>query len=222
MENIEKYTKKLCSHPLFAGCNVEALSRILREYDASVKTVNTDEEILSPATTSRSVGMLLSGKAAVTTPDPSKVVLLRYLNEGDLFGIANLFTMQPYVSVIRAVGTCKLLCIPELAIRALLETDHTFMYAYLSFLSGRICFLNKKIGYLTAGSAERRLALYLLSLGQSPVTLPLSISALAEVLDVGRASLYRAFEHLTEDGFLKKEGRVFHLSDTEKMLNKYQ
>lgn len=219
---LEKNVRKLCEHPLFSGCDFEKLSSILNECGSTVTQVSVGKEILSPQRPDRFVGMLLFGKATVTTPDRSKNVLLKQISSGELFGIANLFTAQPYVSVIRAVGPCKVLYIPECAIRKLLENDKEFMYRYLSFLSGKICFLNKKIGYLTAGSAERRLALYLLSLGQNPITLPLSISSLSEVLDVGRASLYRAFEKLEEDGYLQKEGRIFHLFDHERMLNAYQ
>lgn len=219
---LEKNIRRLCEHPLFSGCNYEKLSLILNECGAAITSVSVGKEILSPQRSERLVGMLLSGKATVTTPDRSKNVLLKQINSGELFGIANLFTAQPYVSVIRAIGPCKVFYIPECAIRRLLENDKEFMYRYLSFLSGKICFLNKKIGYLTAGSAERRLALYLLSLGQNPITLPLSISSLSEVLDVGRASLYRAFEKLEEDGYIQKEGRIFHLFDHERMLNAYQ
>lgn len=221
MELPKKNLNLLCQHPIFCGIDHEQLAQILENAGCLVKTVKAGEEILSPQSKKKTVGMILSGKAIVTTPDSSKNVLLRYLNTGDLFGIANLFTKEPYVSVIRASGTCKVFYLPEAAIRYLLENDSSFLYRYLEFLSGRICFLNKKIGYLTAGSAERRLALYLVSLGQNPATLPLSISSLSEVLDIGRASLYRAFERLTADGFISKEGRIFHLSDTDAMLRAY-
>jgi DNA-binding IclR family transcriptional regulator len=66
------------------------------------------------------------------------------------------------------------------------------------------------------------LALYLNSLGTSTVKLDVSISALSELLDVGRASLYRAFDKLTEDGFLRKDGRSFTLLDPNGMLKAYQ
>ena len=107
-------------------------------------------------------------------------------------------------------------------IRKLLEEDRAFLYQYLGFLSGRIRYLNRKIGFLSAGSAERKLALYLASLGKETVRLDASISALSELLDVGRASLYRAFDKLTEDGFIRKEGRNFTLLDAEGMLNAYR
>lgn len=218
----EKNVTMLCQHPLFADVDREVLSRVLTDTACYVKKIEAGEELCSPDTAQKAVGMILVGKAVVTTPNASKSVLLRYLNTGDLFGIANLFTKSPFVSVIRASSACKVFYLSEEAIRQLLETDNAFLYRYIEFLSGRICYLNQKIGYLTAGGTERRLALYLTSLGKNPITLPLSISSLSELLDVGRASLYRAFDRLTEDGYLRKEGRVFYLSDPEAMLSAYR
>ena len=124
--------------------------------------------------------------------------------------------------MIRAHGECRVFFLTEAALRRLLEEDHQFLYRYLAFLTGRIQYLNQKIGYLTAGSTERRLALYLASLGKQSVRLEASISALSELLDVGRASIYRAFDKLTEDGFLKKEGRNLTLTNTDAMLKAYR
>ena len=217
----EKYVNMLLQHPLFSGTDREKLSRMLSGQECNIKTVPAGEEIFSPQSEQKAIWMILSGKAIVTTPDREKSVLMRYLTTGELFGIANLFTKTPYVSIVRASSACKVLCLSEKCVRELLETDHEFLYRYLEFLSGRICFLNRKIGYLTAGSAERRLALYLTSLKSNPVTLPLSISSLSELLDVGRASLYRAFDRLTADGFIKKDGRMFYLSDPDAMLHAY-
>lgn len=217
----EKNIQMLCQHPLFEGCEQSTLSQIFSRTDCTVCEIGTGKEILSPKSKQKCVGMLLSGKAIVNTPDESKSVLLRYLSPGDLFGIANLFTKEAYVSVIHATSPCKVFYITEHAIRALFEADPDFLYRYLAFLSGRICYLNQKIGYLTAGSTERRLALYLLSLNQNPIKLPLSLSALSELLDVGRASLYRAFDRLTADGYLKKDGRIISLTNTEQMTLAY-
>ena len=88
-----------------------------------------------------------------------------------------------------------------------------FLYHYLDFLSGRIRFLNRKIGYLTAGSAERRLALYLASFQKQELVLKDSISSLSELLDIGRASLYRAFDALEEQGLIRREGRSILVPD---------
>lgn len=221
MEITGKSLSMLFRHPLFSVLDKGVAEETLRQHGSHEEVIKAGDVILSPQSTQKTVGIILSGKVNVTTPDPQHSVLLRNLTEGDVFGIANLFTKEPYVSIIRAINVCRVLYIPEEAMRKLLEADHAFYYRYLEFLSQKICFLNKKIGYLTAGSPERRLSLYLVSLGENPVSLPLSISSLCEVLDTSRASLYRAFDRLSEDGFIKKDGRVFHLIDSEAMLRSY-
>ena len=222
MRFTDKDLKQIFESRLFLGTDREHVLQVFEETDCRVIEY-TDREILhEPSCTEKSAGLILCGKATVSTPDPTKKTLLRYLETGSLYGIANLFSDAPYVSVIRAHGDCRVFSIPETAVRRLLSEDTSFMYQYLAFLSDRIRFLNRKIGYLTAGSAERRLALYLNTLGTSTVKLDVSISALSELLDVGRASLYRAFDKLSEDGFIRKEGRSFTLLDRDGMLKAYQ
>ena len=79
---------------------------------------------------------------------------------------------------------------------------------YVAYLSGRICFLSGKIDALTAGSAERKVAQYLLSrLEGGWVELDCSAAGLARRLGVSRASLYRALDALAGRGVLRREGR---------------
>ncbi len=212
----------LLKHPLFSQCDSSVLSSILNRHGAYVHSFSDDEIIHSPGDALRLVGMLLSGKASVTTPDPTHSALLRMIKAGEMFGIANLFSHEPYISVIRSKGNSRVFIIPESAIRELLEVDRDFLGRYLALLSQKICFLNRKIGYLTGGSAERRLALYLTSLEKTRFRLEISIGDLSELLDVGRASLYRAFEKLTEDGFIQKNGREFVILDIDGMRNAYR
>ena len=218
----EKDFQKVMATELLKNCNEQTARRVF-EACGCKSSVFADGKILrSPADTDRLAGVILEGKAIVTTPDPARNTLLRFLGKGEMFGIANLFSEDPYISVIRAEGECRAFMMPEAAIRRLLEEDNSFLYHYLGFLSGRIRFLNQKIGYLTAGGAERRLALYLNSFGKETVRLDASISSLSELLDVGRASLYRAFDKLTEDGFIRKRGRNFTLLDPDGMLKAYR
>lgn len=221
MKISEKDLRRVMGTVLFIDSRPEAVANILEQGKAEVLSLVGGEVILSPDAKEKKLGVLLSGKATVNTPDPSKKMLLRLLGVGEPFGFANLFSDEPFVSVIRANGPCRVFLLSEETVRLLLEKDQAFLYRYLSFLSGRIRFLNMKIGYLTAGSAERRLALYLYSIGKREFRLPISISALSELLDVGRASLYRAFDRLCEDGYLQKNGRNFILPSPDDLLNAY-
>ncbi len=212
----------ILKNALFFDVNADSAMRIFEETNA-VCTEYEDGAILhSPESTEKQAGILLKGSASVTTSTPGKSTLLRFLSTGEAFGIANLFSNSPYVSIIHAQGPCRVFCMPEETVRKLLEADKNFLYNYLAFLTDRIRYLNRKIGFLTAGSAERRVALYLASLGEKQVQLDASISALSELLDIGRASLYRAFDKLTEDGYIRKVGRCITLLNPEEMLAAYR
>ena len=222
MELSKKNLQKITAHPLFRRADPEQIREALLLHGSGVCSVHADGLLRSPDDRDRSVGFLLSGQATVTTPDPSRTVLLRHLRAGDLFGVANLFSAEPFISTVRAALPCTCVIFSEAAISYLIEKSPEFRMDYIAFLSGRICFLNRKIGYLTAGSAERRLALYLASLDASEIQLSESISALSELLDLGRASIYRAFDRLQADGLLTKIGRTITITDRDALYKAYQ
>ena len=218
----KKETEKIFASPIFLGVDsARALEIFAKNGCAAVCFVENDL-IHTKNDGARHAGLLLSGEAVVTTTDDSKNTLLRFLRSGDFFGIANLFTQQEYVSSIRAKKKCHVFFFTEEAIRELLESDRVFLYNYLGFLSGRICYLNQKIRYLTAGSAERKLALYLSSFESNTVEIDASLSSLSELLDIGRASLYRAFDTLIADGYIQKDGRTIELLAPDAMMQAYQ
>ncbi len=222
MPFLEKDIQKVFATEMFSDANRELALSIFEECGAQAIDFESGEIIHSPECAERRVGLILSGSASVTTNDASKETLLRFLKSGDFFGIANLFQGSAFVSVIRAQKKCRVFFWSEETIRTLLEQDKAFLYRYLEFLSGRICFLNQKIRYLTAGSVERKLALYLSAKKDTVIELDASLSSLSELLDVGRASLYRAFDRLIEDGYVQKDGRTITLLHPEDMLKAYQ
>ena len=222
MQFSKKDIATLLEHFLFCGVNAQTATAVFEKHACGVCEFSSGEIILSPTLTEKKAGLLLCGQATVSTADASKNTLLRYLHKGDLFGIANFFTDEPYVSLIRADQACRVFFITEEAICELLESDRTFLRQYLSFLSSKVCYLNRKIGYLTAGSAERRLALYLCSFEENEILFGESLSSLSVVLDLGRASLYRAFDRLVGDGYIEKDGRRIRIIHREAMLKAYQ
>ena len=218
----EKDLQIIFKTPLFVGVQKNHALRVFDLYNCEIKSLQKGEEILSPDTREKRAGLILEGKARVTTADLAKKNILRELSQKDVFGIANLFSSDSFVTNIRTATPCRILFLPELAVRHLLENDRAFLYNYLGFLSGRIRFLNQKICYFTAGSAERKLALYLLSFKSQKIRIDLPLSSLAELLDLGRASLYRAFDALEEAGYLQKDGRNITLLRVRELKSAYQ
>jgi CRP-like cAMP-binding protein len=116
-----------------------------------------------------------------------------------------------------AASACEIACIPAALWEEILYKNAVIMQRYVRFLTERIAFLNRKICYLTAGSTEQKLATYLshtLPKDGTYVPLPLPAANLADLLDIGRASLYRAINKLTEDGFISHRGKEYALCQT--------
>lgn len=212
----------ILSHPLFSGTEETQIADALSRTGGRICSFPADSTVLAPDSSREIAGILLEGQLSVFTADEAHPSLLRHMHEGEIFGITNLFSGEPFVSVIRAKTAVRICFFDSAFVRTLMEYDRNFLDRYLAFLAGRIRFLNRKIGYLTAGSAERRLALYLASYGTDRIRLEESLSSLSELLDIGRASLYRAFDRLTADGYLVKSGRTLTLYDRDALLRAYQ
>ena len=210
-------------HPLLRDIDPVLWDGLTAAGLCAVRTFGAGEQIYSPESHSSGLGILLRGSAIAYTPHPIKKVMLRTFTSGAVFGISDWYgEEEACFSRIEASETAEVLMIEPEAVRHLLEESRAFREHYISFLTGRIRFLNQKIGYLTAGSAEFKLSHYLLSLGEcQTVILPISMSSLAEMLDLGRASLYRAFDTLTSDGFISKQGKTITLHDREGMAQYY-
>lgn len=166
--------------------------------------------IYEPESFEHSLGIILSGSAKITTASDSKNVLLRTINTGCVFGAVSLFgDKTEYVTQITAKGATSVAFFSQLCIMKIITTDNRVAINYIFFLSDRIRFLNNKILSFTTGSAEDRLKHYIDKLPETngTVTLPFGLNQLADSLDIGRASLYRAFDNLESSGCIKRDGR---------------
>ncbi len=163
------------------------------------------------------IAVMTIGTADVLSDSSSSAVRLRTIHAGEIFGAAALYTTeQRYETVIRARGDCQILLIPEETVKRLIVASGQLAVNYIRFLSERICFLNQKITAFTAGSAEAKLAVYLSELPHSPdgkCSLLLSMSALADSLGMGRASLYRALDKFETGGLISREGKDIRILD---------
>ena len=213
--NKENIILKLKKHTLFHNVGHSALNALLTADDTIVKSFNHGEKIFSPQTNKKLLGFILLGEASVYSAYESKSVLLRALNVGDAFGISTLFGENDhFVSTIIAKKASIVIFFTPSTIEKLLGENKEFRTNYIIFLSQRICFLNQKISCFTAGSPEKRLAVFLCSQkNEQSFSLNINANALSDMLDVGRASLYRAFDKLIAEGFIKKDGKTITLND---------
>lgn len=204
---------------LFRGIQPEKIGELYRSPDCTCAWFAEAEKIYTRAVFKKCLGIVLSGqlRAVKTAADGSSVLMNNFLR-GGIFGAAGLFTeADQYVSEIIAARRSKVLFLPEELLRAFFRAEPRAAENYIAFLSGRIRFLNTRIDHFTGGTAKGRLVSFLLSLPlkapSDTVGLPCSMTRLADVLNIGRASLYRAFDVLREEGAVRRvEGRSVELN----------
>ena len=216
----------LLSLKLFTGADRTVIEKATEKNFFVRKTFSSGQTVYSPDEKDKRLIFVFSGECEVLSADEVRSVLLRKLGRGGVIGVANLFCDDDFVSRIIAVKKCETFEISLENFSKILIDDKTVLYNYLTFLSNKICYLNKKIVCLTAGSAERRLAFYLLSyaeeLDSDKFILPLHVNGLANALNLGRASLYRAFDKLTADGHILRCGKQITICDKNALQEAYE
>ncbi len=206
---------RILQHPIFSKSNPEHICRYFPDHSFSLGRFEEHAIAYSSATDEKKVGIMIEGHALVQTGPLSDSTLLNTIGPGALFGIANLYAEdEPFPTVIRAAEASVILFLDGSAFCDFLEHEPEAMKNFLRLQSQKIIYLNHKIATFTAGSAEKKLALFLLDHSvDRKVTLSCSMSALSNMLGLGRASLYRALDLLSEQGLIEKQGKGFYLID---------
>lgn len=205
--------------PLFSPCSKEIREFALAHPLCKAKDFRSGETIYCADSFERSLGVIVSGRCRVTKPaSEGREVVMSTLKAGEVFGAAALFTDEgEYVTCIRAASASTVVFFEEELVRELFRMDPALCERYIAYLCGRIRFLNKRIAAFTGGSAEQRLLAYVTGAareeGGKKITPAISASKLAQALDIGRASLYRAMDALAEQGKISREGKRIVLLD---------
>lgn len=171
----------------------------------------------------RCLGLILAGSLDVTKNSSSRFVM-NTLGRGSLFGAANLYDSdETAVTVLTAVSPCRLIFFPRALLETLMGEANAVALNYIRFLTGRVRFLNEKIQGLVSESAEDALKQFLILHAETDSTKSLvrltgSMTALAEQLNIGRASLYRAFEALEKEGLIRKDGKEIEIPNIKGLM----
>lgn len=165
------------------------------------------------------LGILLAGEVRVDKVTPEgKRMKMSVLLPGECFGAAAMFQdRNRYATVLTAEKSTEVLFLPEELILWAMHRDFTITENYIRYLSNRIWFLNEKIASLTAGSADQRVAMFLVEHCDSDGCLHTSMTDLSRQLNIGRASLYRALDNLEEQGLVHRAAKALTVVDKERL-----
>lgn len=212
-------TELVSKTELFRGLPPSVLTRILAVSDCTAAEYEKNEVVYDKTNFYRSLGIVLEGRLRVTKENADKrPIVMSTLQRGAIFGAAALFNSEPeYATKITAIERSRVLFLPQRLIKRMIEREPDIAENYIRYLSERILFLNRKIYFLTAGTAEQRLAGFLLdnlAVGEFS-EMPMTMHRLADALNMSRASLYRAFDELTASGAVSKQGKLVCINNAE-------
>ena len=105
------------------------------------------------------------------------------LSEGDVFGAAALFNRNPdYPTTLTALTPCRVLLLPQEAVRRLLRESPAFAEDYVTYLSQRIQFLSARLDAVSASTAEGKLSQFLRNADDGSGELSISATRLSTSL----------------------------------------
>ena len=199
---------------LFTDCDFFSLDAAHSVTDrCDVRQYNDGDAVMPPFSDKPSLYVVVSGKVRIESRVKNKV-LLKYAYPGEVFGAAYLFGDISQAPSARVEKSAEIISIPKDLITELLASEPKVALNYISFLSDRIFFLNKKIVSFTAGTAEDKLIFWLIGAECSNDEVNvLSMSSLASQLGIGRASLYRAADDLSARGYITYDANCFRILD---------
>ena len=194
---------------------------------SSIVDYNAGDIILSATESPIGIGIIVSGRAMISTSAQEKSPILRVLTNGDTFGAASLFgKRKDYSTTVIAETKTSVVYISEENIRELCYTVPQVAINYIEFLSNRVAFLNSKVSTFSVQTSDARIAYYIYTLAEGEektLTLPCTYSQIAENLSIGRASLYRAFDTLCKQNIIKRDHNkitILSINQLKKIFNK--
>ncbi len=219
---LPKYQEILLQCFLFSGFDKEGLCRLLSGR-GEVAVFAAGETIFSPGSFRQAVGIFLQGQAQAEKKADGRTVVLNRFRPPMMFGAAAVFrSAKEYVTCVVAKTRCRVLFLSDQELDAIFQEDFLAARNYISFLSERIAFLNRKIDSFTKNSAEEKMALYLhdrCAGRKGPFWIDGSPTRLSRELSVSRATVYRALDRFCQLGYIRREGSRLQILDVESLLD---
>ena len=205
--NLIKFTR------LFPFRNIEQedLDKIVKLLHCDEIIYERNEIVLSKDKFDSHIGFILSGECEVYKQRIKNKILIQTLKSQDSFGILTLFSEEEFPTTIVAKKRSKILYIDKSSFLFVLNSFPVVAFNVMTFMAERIQFLNKKISTLSGATVEERVKQFLLIRSKEAGELfDFNASRVAESLNIGRASIYRALDKLIENDMIEiQNGKIF-------------
>lgn len=200
--------KAICGCPLFKGMREDEAAGLLSFEGCSICDFPAGAVLPGDC-----MLVVLSGSVTIEkSASDGRYLLMREAGPSEALNVSRAFAPEENISRLTAGKSCRVLFMHGSFVAEALRRGGSFAVNFAEFLVGRVLFLNKKIASLAGYSAGSRLAMYIednasMQDGMMQLRLPCSLTDFAEMLGVGRASLYRTLDTMESEGRITRHGR---------------
>ena len=215
----KSFDEAISSLFLFKNVEKTRIDELTDSLTLEIKTFSAGEMIYSPDEFKSKMGFVLSGSCTVERQRTDGVSIpLNQLSAGDAFGVISVFSDSgEFPTFIKAKKEATILFFDRSDVFYLVKNEPEIALNIISFMGDRIAFLNNKISTFSADNTEQKVAKFLLyeAKNQGKSAFVFNCKKTSEALNIGRASLYRAIDSLTQNGIIKLENKLINITDLE-------
>ncbi len=215
-------TSKLANFFPFKDLSVEELSKIATEIKFETVKYQKGDFVYSPEHFEKKIGFVISGKCEVyKLKHTGPPMPLNTLSRGDSFGVLAAFSKETqFPTAIVAKTICEIAFMSACDLTRLCENNSRVAMNVILFMADRISFLNGKIATYSRDSIRDKMAVFIQNerKKQGTDTIRFNCKKCSEILNAGRASVYRAIEQLTKLGIISFNNKQISVLDAEALM----
>ena len=186
--------KAIRSCPLFNGMDDGELAKLLSFEGCSIRDFSAGKMLPADC-----MLVVLSGSVTIEKlASDGRYLLMREAEPPEALNVSRAFSPDEDISRLTAGKGCRVLFMEGGFVSEALRRGGGFAVNFAEFLVGRVLFLNKKM-YIEDNASIQD--------GVMQLRLPCSLTDFAEMLGVGRASLYRTLDAMEAEGKITRRGR---------------
>lgn len=220
---MEKIIDKLNGNEFFRHLSNEEIKNLISKIPYSLKLYKKSEIIANEEDKCTSLGFVLDGVVEIQRIYLSgKQIVLKRLNNGDVFGEALVFSNKSnYPSTVIAFSDCTILYINRTDILKLCTMDERVLGNFMSALSNKIFMLNSKIKSIAFKSIKHKVINYILEQAKmqksKTIKLKESKEEIAAALGIPRPSLSRELMNLRDLNYIEFNRNIIEILNIEEL-----
>jgi CRP-like cAMP-binding protein len=203
---------------IFKGLSEQDIGRLPDRILCETPFFSKGEHLDLSVASGKKIAFILSGECAVIKDG----LVMNILKKGDSFGILSVFSNEPYPTDVIAKKETRILFLEHDDLIMLIEHSPKIAMNVITFLAGRVTFLNSIIATLSGITVEDKCIAYLKEeYKKHGESIPFPISGVARRIRAGRASLYRAIAALEKKGILEYRDNSVKILNPDRIVNNF-